>query len=204
MLLVLPTLSKALPHFSGTRITILTSTFPLFSFKLCCFCVHFHISHVVVSLPDLMRRQISLAGLYITAFCTQASMITFLCSLGYTAPPSKSSQGPMDPSSSTITIFWFSLTAPKFLSPPDLDLAMFPSSLWLCHLFWFRCLFNLSRIIQSPHFLQEVAASSNFFNKLVAHWRQHVLSRFSCIQTFATLWTVAHQAPLSMGFSRQE
>ena len=27
---------------------------------------------------------------------------------------------------------------------------------------------------------------------------------FSHVQLFATLWTVAHQAPLSMGFSRQE
>ena len=31
-----------------------------------------------------------------------------------------------------------------------------------------------------------------------------VLSHFSHVQLFATLWTVAHQAPLSMGFSRQE
>ena len=31
-----------------------------------------------------------------------------------------------------------------------------------------------------------------------------LLSRFSHVQLFATLWTVAHQAPLSMGFSRQE
>ena len=31
-----------------------------------------------------------------------------------------------------------------------------------------------------------------------------VLSRFSPVQLFATLWTVAQQAPLSMGFSRQE
>ena len=31
-----------------------------------------------------------------------------------------------------------------------------------------------------------------------------LLSHFSCVQLFATLWTVAHQAPLSMGFSRQE
>ena len=30
------------------------------------------------------------------------------------------------------------------------------------------------------------------------------LSHFSCVRLFATLWTVAHQAPLSMGFSRQE
>ena len=31
-----------------------------------------------------------------------------------------------------------------------------------------------------------------------------VLSCFSRVQLFATQWTVAHQAPLSMGFSRQE
>ena len=30
------------------------------------------------------------------------------------------------------------------------------------------------------------------------------LSCFSCVQLFATQWTVAHQAPLSMGFFRQE
>ena len=29
-------------------------------------------------------------------------------------------------------------------------------------------------------------------------------SCFSCVQLFETLWPVAHQAPLSMGFSRQE
>ena len=31
-----------------------------------------------------------------------------------------------------------------------------------------------------------------------------MLSRFSCVHLSATPWTVAHQAPLSMGFSRQE
>ena len=31
-----------------------------------------------------------------------------------------------------------------------------------------------------------------------------LLSRFSRVRVFATLWTVARQAPLSMGFSRQE
>ena len=31
-----------------------------------------------------------------------------------------------------------------------------------------------------------------------------MLSHFSQVWLFATLWTVAHQAPLSMGFSRQE
>ena len=34
----------------------------------------------------------------------------------------------------------------------------------------------------------------------------HVCMRsyFSCVRLFVTLWTIAHQAPLSMGFSRQE
>ena len=31
-----------------------------------------------------------------------------------------------------------------------------------------------------------------------------VLSRFSRVLLFETLWTVAHQAPMSMKFSRQE
>ena len=33
---------------------------------------------------------------------------------------------------------------------------------------------------------------------------QYVPSHFSHIQLFVTLWTVAHQASLSKGFSRQE
>ena len=31
-----------------------------------------------------------------------------------------------------------------------------------------------------------------------------MLGHFTCVWLFATLWTVAHQAPLSMGFSKQE
>ena len=31
-----------------------------------------------------------------------------------------------------------------------------------------------------------------------------MLSHFSCVQFFATLWTVVHLAPLSMGVSRQK
>ena len=31
-----------------------------------------------------------------------------------------------------------------------------------------------------------------------------VLSHFSCVRLFVTLWTIAHLAPLPMGFSRQE
>ena len=41
---------------------------------------------------------------------------------------------------------------------------------------------------------------------LLIHLAMHacMLSCFNCDQLFATLWTVAHQTPLSMGFSRQE
>ena len=37
---------------------------------------------------------------------------------------------------------------------------------------------------------------------LMGWWSVHAC--FHCIQLFVTLWTVAHQAPLSMRFSRQE
>ena len=32
----------------------------------------------------------------------------------------------------------------------------------------------------------------------------YMLSHFSCVQLFVTLWTVSHQPPLFMGFSRQK
>ena len=34
--------------------------------------------------------------------------------------------------------------------------------------------------------------------------RVYVLNHFSLVRLFETLWTVAHKAPLSLGFSRQE
>ena len=33
---------------------------------------------------------------------------------------------------------------------------------------------------------------------------EYVLGHFSCVRLFVTLWTVDHQAPLSMGFSMQK
>ena len=47
---------------------------------------------------------------------------------------------------------------------------------------------------------------SNILSLEIFYWHKHMrmLSRFSCVQLFATLWTVARQAPLSMGLSRQE
>ena len=49
-----------------------------------------------------------------------------------------------------------------------------------------------------------------YFSSTIWHWVfltvmcACVLSHFNCIQLFTPLWTVAHQAPLSMGLSRQE
>ena len=42
------------------------------------------------------------------------------------------------------------------------------------------------------------------FSGVVYHAMLCMLSHFSCVRLFATLWTIACQAPLSMGFSRQE
>ena len=44
----------------------------------------------------------------------------------------------------------------------------------------------------------------NLSNHVLLHTLCCMLSRFSRVQLFATPWTAAHQAPLSMGFSRQE
>jgi len=57
--------------------------------------------------------------------------------------------------------------------------------------------------------LQNIFSRGNCGNRVEKRFEVHfffldILSRFSHVQLFATLWTVAHQAPLSMGFSRQE
>ena len=40
--------------------------------------------------------------------------------------------------------------------------------------------------------------------RMPRHAWMHAISLFSLVQIFETLWIVAHQTPLSMGFSRQE
>ena len=44
----------------------------------------------------------------------------------------------------------------------------------------------------------------SYFLGLFIYKRACMLRRFSCVWLFVTLWTVAQQTPLSMGFSRQE
>ena len=43
-----------------------------------------------------------------------------------------------------------------------------------------------------------------FFSFRLNHFESESESVLSCVRLFVTLWTVAYQAPLSMGFSRQE
>ena len=45
---------------------------------------------------------------------------------------------------------------------------------------------------------------SNYFSNIRNIYEEYVLIHFSCVLLFATLWTITHQAPLSMGFPRQE
>ena len=62
--------------------------------------------------------------------------------------------------------------------------------------------------------LQGIVASHADFSREIRNMDFHVkspdflhmcmLNGFSHIRLFVTLWTAAHQAPLSMGFSRQE
>ena len=51
----------------------------------------------------------------------------------------------------------------------------------------------------------ESSGFSDLFPPLpTTSWRECMLSHFSRVRLFASPWTLAHQAPLSMGFSRQE
>ena len=64
----------------------------------------------------------------------------------------------------------------------------------------------VGELLKLPHpelsfmrFLEELLANAEYQAS-----GSRVLSCFSHVWLFATPWTVAHQAPLSMGFSRQE
>ena len=71
-------------------------------------------------------------------------------------------------------VLWF-LNRPSSLLPPCL---------------WRHSMYLLFEMLFQPH--------------SIAHSFSLLLSRFSHVWLFVILWTVAHQAPLSTGFSRQE
>ena len=69
---------------------------------------------------------------------------------------------------------WILVHTKSYVHPPRVE-SLFPPVLWNC-------------CTQTLH----------------ACMRTCVLNHFSHVQLFVTPWTTAHQAPLSMGFSRQE
>ena len=65
--------------------------------------------------------------------------------------------------------------------------------------------FALSFTIEYINICIDFTRLQHFYKKSSSHVVQlHVLSCFSGIQLFLTPWTLAHQAPLPMEFSRQE
>lgn len=103
-------MSKALPSFSGPRTTMLTSalTFPIvFRQALLTVCPFLYLP-MGMSLPSLMSRQVSLAGLPISTCCRHSLHGKLSCSVGYIVLPSKKSQWPEDLSSLILTLSRFS------------------------------------------------------------------------------------------------
>ena len=68
--------------------------------------------------------------------------------------------------------------------------------------FTILCLVVLMIPISIPLFF--IYMYDSFLNLILLYKQCVVLSHFSRVQLFATLWPVARQDPLSMGFSRQE
>ena len=63
---------------------------------------------------------------------------------------------------------------------------------------------NQSQVHTCPPPLLTVPSTTHLSEPQFLQLGMCMLSCFSCVPLFATLWSVALQAPLSMGFSRQE
>ena len=72
------------------------------------------------------------------------------------------------------------------------------------HLLWKWYLLNYLLALRVYRFWVLANQILDFYFLSLRVVRVCMLSQFSCVQLFATLWTAACQAPLSMGFSRQE
>ena len=87
----------------------------------------------------------------------------------------------------------------KFL-PPKQSLHLLPPPMWQ---YFHFCLSTLTLFIDNTEnsilFLKFQMSFTIMFKSCVC-----LLSHFSCVWLFVTLQTVAHQVPLSIGFSRQE
>ena len=72
-----------------------------------------------------------------------------------------------------------------------------------CSIFLLLIKHNFNNLLSNWK-LQSIVFSNICFRNYLHVLCCAVLSRFSRFRLFSTPWTVAHQAPLSMGFSRQE
>ena len=100
--------------------------------------------------------------------------------------------------------WWVLITGPQGNSRwVDINFAKY----FLCLVCWFGKWFRSSNIqsaLQSLNKLHLVVIYHPFYVLLSSCVHACMLSCFSCVRLFVTLWTIAHQAPLSMGFSRQK
>ena len=101
--------------------------------------------------------------------------------------------------------------------PPSLGLVFFHYTFYrivlLSSLQFLLPLLTLSKILEGRELLFSLFTTAilvfriilkYFLNKSKSYLHMLLLlSHFSHVRLFATLWTIAHEAPLSMGFSRQ-
>ena len=80
------------------------------------------------------------------------------------------------------------------------SLSSYTKQLGVCTWFFFKDLIVPSRTFILTMFAEAI----NFQIVKLIHYGACTLSHFSHVWVFVTLWTVAHQAPLSIGFSSQE
>ena len=92
-----------------------------------------------------------------------------------------------------------------YLSEPNPDGTLIPKSqtseLWEIHIYCLQATYSMVLRYSSPNWLRHTSLKISSSN-ISLHTCMFIC--FSRVQLFATLWTVAHKTPLSMGFSRQE
>ena len=93
---------------------------------------------------------------------------------------------------------WTCVLSSESLSPNHWTAREVPEVFWV----FLKVFFSVE--VQLTCFFKYTTTLFQLYINICIYMRVCKLSHFSCVRLFATLWTVAHQAPLSMGFSRQE
>ena len=71
-------------------------------------------------------------------------------------------------------------------------------------MFLYKCNDNYKENVYRTYTKGNEVIKAHCYKKSIKHKVKVKVKSLSCVQLFATLWTVAYMAPLSMGFSRQE